>query len=179
MPGGWHANGAERRRGRGVSVIPERVRQARLERGMSLAQVAGHEVSRAFIHLVEQGIARPSLPVLELIAARTGKRPDYFLNPREESRIEVMVVDMDRSTLMRSLEQLRRHACPQGPDADGCDCRFANRGDDGRPVGEAPCTGCADLELVVRMLEVMSDGMFGRLARLGSMIALPRAGREL
>jgi len=179
MLGGWQANGPERRRGTGVSIIPERVRQARLECGLSLAQVAGAEVSRAFIHLVERGAARPSLPVLELIAERTGKRPDYFLSPPADRSLDLAAVDMDRSTLMRSLEQLRRRLCSDGLEAEPCGCRFANRGDGGLPVGDAPCTGCADLELVVRMLSVMSDAAFGRLARVGSMIALPRAEREL
>src|SRR5258708_7723658 len=66
------------RRGPGVPIIPSRVRQARIERGLSLADLAGMEVSRAFIHQLEQGLARPSLQVLEVIANRTGKPLDYF-----------------------------------------------------------------------------------------------------
>src|SRR5207248_8558749 len=38
------------RRGPGVPIIPGRIRQARTERGLSLAELAGAEVSRAFIH---------------------------------------------------------------------------------------------------------------------------------
>jgi transcriptional regulator with XRE-family HTH domain len=66
------------RRGPGVSIIPSRVRQARTERGLSLADLAGSEVSRAFIHQLEQGLARPSLQILELVAHRTGKPVTYF-----------------------------------------------------------------------------------------------------
>src|SRR5215471_5711489 len=66
------------RRGPGVPIIPSRVRQARTERGLSLADVAGEEVSRAFIHQLEQGLARPSLQILEMIASRTGKSVSYF-----------------------------------------------------------------------------------------------------
>ena len=58
---------------------PVRVRQARLEAGLSLAQVAGDDVSRTFIHFVEQGRARPSQAVLKLIARRTGKPMSYFI----------------------------------------------------------------------------------------------------
>src|SRR5439155_17966214 len=65
-------------RGRGIPVDPDRVRQARLESGFSLADLAGEEVSRAFIHQVEQGRSKPSREVLELIAARTGKPISYF-----------------------------------------------------------------------------------------------------
>jgi transcriptional regulator with XRE-family HTH domain len=66
------------RRGPGVPIIPARVRQARAERGLSLADLAGAEVSRAFIHQLEQGLARPSIQVLEVISHRTGKPLDYF-----------------------------------------------------------------------------------------------------
>src|SRR3979411_2185946 len=69
------AGGDVRRRGRrgpGVPIIPSRIRQARTERGMSLADLAGAEVSRAFIHQLEQGLARPSLQMLEPITQRKG-----------------------------------------------------------------------------------------------------------
>jgi transcriptional regulator with XRE-family HTH domain len=65
-------------RGSGISVDPARVRAARIAAGLSLGQVAGHQVSRTFIHLVEQGRSRPSRAVLALIARRTGKPMDYF-----------------------------------------------------------------------------------------------------
>ena len=58
---------------------PARVREARREAGLSLAQLAGSDVSRTFIHFVEQGRSRPSQPVLALIARRTGKPISYFL----------------------------------------------------------------------------------------------------
>ena len=67
-------------RGSGLPVNPARVREARLEAGLSLAQVAGEEVSRTFIHFVEQGRSRPSQGVLALIARRTGKPLNFFLN---------------------------------------------------------------------------------------------------
>lgn len=66
------------RRGPGIPIIPSRVRQARIDRGLSLADLAGTDVSRAFIHQLEQGLARPSLPVLELIAQRTGRAVSFF-----------------------------------------------------------------------------------------------------
>jgi len=57
-----------------------------MEAGLSLAQVAGDDVSRTFIHFVEQGRSRPSQTVLALIARRTGKPMSYFLNgnPHED-----------------------------------------------------------------------------------------------
>jgi len=65
--------------GSGVAVDPERVREARLEAGLSLAELAGDDVSRTFIHFVEHGRSRPSPAVLALIARRTHKPVSYFM----------------------------------------------------------------------------------------------------
>jgi transcriptional regulator with XRE-family HTH domain len=55
------------------------VRQARLEAGLTMAALGGDELTRQAVHLIEAGRARPSVPVLELIAERTGKPLSYFL----------------------------------------------------------------------------------------------------
>lgn len=65
-------------RGSGIAVDPDRIREARLEAGLSLAQLAQDDVSRTFIHLIENGKSRPSRRVLALIARRTGKPMSYF-----------------------------------------------------------------------------------------------------
>lgn len=64
------------------------MRQARLAAGLSLADIAGDEVSRTQIHFIEHGRSRPSQRVLDLIAARTGKPISYFvLSSQAESRL--------------------------------------------------------------------------------------------
>src|SRR2546430_7240225 len=70
-----------RRRGRrrGVDVRAGSVKQARMEAGMSLGQVAQGDISRTAIYFVETGKARPSMETLQLIAARTNKPLEYFL----------------------------------------------------------------------------------------------------
>ena len=65
-------------RGRGIDVIPERVRAARQEAGLSLAQLADGAVTPVAIHLVETGKSRPSAGTLMHIANRTGKHLAYF-----------------------------------------------------------------------------------------------------
>ncbi len=62
------------------------MRQARLAAGLSLADIAGGEVSRTQIHFIEHGRSRPSRRVLDLIAERTGKPVSYFLLPGAEVR---------------------------------------------------------------------------------------------
>ena len=69
-----------RRRLPGLKVRPGAVRQARSEAGLSLAGVAGQDLSRTAIFLIETGKSHPTLPTLELIADRTGKPIDYFLD---------------------------------------------------------------------------------------------------
>lgn len=66
-------------RGPGIPVDPERVREARLKAGLSLAELAGSDVSRTFIHFVERGKSRPSRRVLALIAHRTRQPISYFI----------------------------------------------------------------------------------------------------
>src|SRR5437899_1400072 len=55
---------------------------------MSLAQVASGEVSRTAVFLAETGKTRPTLPTIQLIAARTGKPVEYFLEDSEVVHIK-------------------------------------------------------------------------------------------
>jgi len=69
----------KRRRLPGVNFRPGSVKQARLEAGLSLAQVGKGHVTAPAIYLVETGRTRPSLPTLEHIARQTGKPVEFFL----------------------------------------------------------------------------------------------------
>src|SRR2546430_5457035 len=73
--------GTSRRRGRrrGVEIRPGSAKQARLESGLSLGQVARNDISRTAIYFVETGKAKPSIETLRLIAERTNKPLDFFL----------------------------------------------------------------------------------------------------
>lgn len=70
---------SKHRRLPGLNVRPGAIKQARAEAGLTLAQVAAGGVSRTAVHLAETGKTRPTLPTIELIAARTGKPVDFFL----------------------------------------------------------------------------------------------------
>ncbi len=47
-----------------------------------MSQLAGSDFTRQTVFLIEAGKARPSMRTLEIIAARTGKAVQYFLNAR-------------------------------------------------------------------------------------------------
>ncbi len=80
----------------GLNVIPERVRQARQDAKLSLAQLANGEISRTAVHLVETGKSRPSLTTLKLIAERTGRPLDFFL---EAGQSDVIRAETDRQSV--------------------------------------------------------------------------------
>jgi tetratricopeptide (TPR) repeat protein/DNA-binding XRE family transcriptional regulator len=69
-----------RRRLPGINLRQGAVKQARLEAGLSLAQLGKGAVTAPAIYLIETGRTRPSLPTLEHIARRTGKPVEYFLS---------------------------------------------------------------------------------------------------
>ncbi len=69
----------KRRRLPGINLRPGSVKQARLESGLSLAQLGKGHVTAPAIYLIETGRTRPSLPTLEHIARRTGKPVEFFL----------------------------------------------------------------------------------------------------
>jgi len=74
------ATSGRRGRRRGIEIKPGTVKQARSDAGLSLAQVAGGQISRTAIYFVETGKAKPSMETLKLIAERTGRPLDYFLS---------------------------------------------------------------------------------------------------
>lgn len=73
----------------GIAIRPEAVRQARLDAGLSLADVAEGEVTRGTIHLVETGKMRPSRRTLQLIARKTGRPLTFFLEGPEGGEEQV------------------------------------------------------------------------------------------
>jgi tetratricopeptide (TPR) repeat protein len=74
-----------RRKPKGIAIRPEAVRQARMEMGLSLSELAGGEITRAAIHQVETGKMRPSMRTLELIARQTGRPVSFFMVGQEGS----------------------------------------------------------------------------------------------
>ena len=59
--------------------LGEKLRQARLEAGLSQRQLCGEEITRNMLSLIENGTAKPSMKTLQYLAARLGKSVSYFL----------------------------------------------------------------------------------------------------
>lgn len=59
--------------------LGEKLRQARLEAGLSQRQLCGEEITRNMLSLIENGSAKPSMKTLQYLAVRLGKNVSYFL----------------------------------------------------------------------------------------------------
>src|SRR5579859_9619 len=87
-----------RGRRRGVEIRPGSAKQARLEAGLSLGQVAGDQISRTAIYFVETGKAKPSMETLRLIAERTGRPLEFFLarSGADDPEVYAGTAELDR-----------------------------------------------------------------------------------
>lgn len=59
--------------------LGEKLRQARLDAGLSQRQLCGEEITRNMLSQIENGTARPSMATLQYFAARLGKPVAWFL----------------------------------------------------------------------------------------------------
>lgn len=59
--------------------LGEKLKQARIEAGLSQRQLCGEEITRNMLSLIENGSAKPSMKTLQYLAGRLGKSVSYFL----------------------------------------------------------------------------------------------------
>lgn len=59
--------------------LGEKLRQARVEAGLTQRQLCGEEITRNMLSQIEHGTAKPSMKTLQFLAARLGKGVSYFL----------------------------------------------------------------------------------------------------
>lgn len=59
--------------------LGEKIRQARLAAGLSQRQLAGEEITRNMLSLIENGAAKPSVKTLRYLARKLDKPLSYFL----------------------------------------------------------------------------------------------------
>lgn len=95
--------------------LGNRLRQARLEAGLSQRQLCGQEITRNMLSQIENGNARPSMDTLRYLANQLGKPISYFL---EEDTVvspnqALIRQAMEETNASRRLELLEDY---QGPD---------------------------------------------------------------
>ena len=65
-------------------MLGEKIRQARLEQGLSQRQLCGTEITRNMLSQIESGKARPSMQTLTYLAQTLGKPVSFFLEEQVE-----------------------------------------------------------------------------------------------
>lgn len=87
-----------------------RIRQRRLELGMTQAELGSPEYTKSYISQVEKGLIWPSLPAMIHIAQTLGRPIDWFLaeEPRPATPLEQLAAELgvDPGRLREALERV-------------------------------------------------------------------------
>lgn len=81
--------------------IGERIRQLRLKRGLTQKELAGEQMTRNMLSLIENGVSLPSLSSLVYLASVLSVPVDYFFSTTEEDEgryIKLSVIDALRES---------------------------------------------------------------------------------
>ncbi len=73
-------------------ALGQRIKQARLEAGLSQRQLCGDTITRNMLSLIESGRAKPGMDTLTILAARLNRPVSWFLE-------EAVVVSADQAAL--------------------------------------------------------------------------------
>ncbi len=94
--------------------LGERLRKARIEAGLSQAQLGAPHFTRAYVSALELGKIRPAMKSLEFIAAKLGKSVAHFMDDEEKEQkrreremdINTAAVLLTRSTASDALQRI-------------------------------------------------------------------------
>lgn len=78
--------------------LGQKIKQARLESGLSQRQLCGEEITRNMLSQIENGSARPSMDTLRYLAARLGKTVAYFLEEQAVTSPNQSVMEQARES---------------------------------------------------------------------------------
>ena len=93
--------------------LGQRLRQARLEAGLSQRQLCGDAITRNMLSLIENGSARPSMDTLCYLAARLGKPIGYFLEEQAvTSPNQAIMAAAREASAQQALEILKDYQTP-------------------------------------------------------------------
>ena len=87
--------------------LGEKIRNARLEAGLSQRQLCGEEITRNMLSLIENGSAKPSMKTLQYLAGRLGKNVSYFLE-------ETAVLSPNLEIMRAARQQYDSGNCTEG-----------------------------------------------------------------
>ena len=99
--------------------LGQRIKNARLESGLSQRQLCGDMVTRNMLSQIENGSARPSMDTLAYFAQRLGKPVSFFLEEDTVTSPNQQIMEQARSAFREEDYQRVRSTLSeyQGPDA--------------------------------------------------------------
>ncbi len=97
--------------------IGQKIKQARLEAGLSQRQLCGDTITRNMLSLIESGRARPGMDTLSALAGRLGRPISYFLEEQAVLLPNRQVIDRARQAFAdgaweQALAALEEYAPP-------------------------------------------------------------------
>lgn len=95
-------------------MLSERIKQARIEAGLSQRQLCGEEITRNMLSLIESGRAKPSMQTLIYLAQRLQKPVSWFLEEETVSSPNQQLMVAARHSYaqeqyLQCLEQLEKY----------------------------------------------------------------------
>lgn len=93
--------------------LGQRLKQARLEAGLSQRQLCGDVITRNMLSLIENGSARPSMDTLRYLSDRLGKPMGYFLESQAvTSSNEALMAQARQAAPADVLQLLKDYKAP-------------------------------------------------------------------
>lgn len=93
--------------------LGQRIRQARLEAGLSQRQLCEELITRNMLSQIENGSAKPSMDTLRALAARLGKSASYFLDEQQSKLPNQEVIERARQASgIEKLQILKEYCAP-------------------------------------------------------------------
>jgi transcriptional regulator with XRE-family HTH domain len=93
-----------------IATVGERIRQRRLELGLSMPEISGEGVSYAYLSRIEANARQPSIKALRKLAPKLGVSP-YWLETGEADPAQALarlVIDHPEGSLPSRAQQLAR-----------------------------------------------------------------------
>ena len=93
--------------------LGQRIKNARLEAGLSQRQLCGNVITRNMLSLIENGNARPSMDTLCYLASELGKPVGYFLEEEQSvSSNQLLILAARVADPAQALELLKTYQTP-------------------------------------------------------------------
>ena len=118
--------------------LGEKLKQVRLEAGLSQRQLCGDTITRNMLSQIENGSARPSMDTLQILARRLGKPVSFFLEEQAVLLPNRTVMEQAREAAVKYPESLMNELSGQQVDKI-----------DGRIIFEAEKRGDEAAKMVV------------------------------